>query len=129
LIAHKTPNISILQVGGVTPELTNKLLSILQIDKTEKKRSTYASFCDRYQKLIEDMDVKYQDMKPAVTFTHVVSGDLPQSLKDSSVDVVIFSCKGLMDKEQANLTKAIGRVLKLGGKALSFGPAGTFSTE
>lgn len=75
------------------------------------------------------MEVKYENVKPAVTFTHIGFGDLPQTLKEGSVDVVIFSSEGLIDEQRASLMKGISRVLKLGGKALSSGLADNPTTE
>ena len=131
LIAHKNPSASILQVGGVTSGLTEKLLSILQADKTETKRFKQISFCDGNQGFIEKMEVKYERLKPAVKLIHIEPGNsiLPQGLKDGSVDVIIFTSEGLAGEQRTSLLTNIGRVLKLGGKALYFGLAEDCSTE
>jgi hypothetical protein len=131
LIAHKNPSASILQVGGVASGLTEKLLSTLQADKTETKRFKQISFCDGNQGFIEKMEVKYERLKPAVKLIHIEPGNsvLHQGLKDGSVDIVIFTSEGLTGEQRTSLLANIGRVLKLGGKALYLGLAEDCRTE
>jgi len=116
-----------LQVGGVSPELTRKLLSILEADDSTTKRFQSIKFFDRNQGLIDKLAIQHDGLKPAVQFTlsGSVDGKLPAELKDSSIDFALLDSQGLADQQQTELLSNAVRILKPGGKLLMIGQAGT----
>jgi ubiquinone/menaquinone biosynthesis C-methylase UbiE len=123
LIAHKNPRATFLQVGGVTPELTRKVLSILNASDITARRFKSISFFDGYQELINNLATQYEGLKSTVEFAHTESQkvNLPPELKDSSIDLVLLSSQGLEEQQWTELLSHTVRILKPNGKLLVIG--------
>jgi len=124
LVAHKNPRASILQVGGVTPELVREALQILEADDSKARRFKTIGFLDRDEDLIKKMATLYEGLRPEVQFTHIESekSNLLLEHKDSSIDLAILGSQGLPEQQYSEASSRIVRMLKPGGKLLVMGP-------
>nr|P9WET8.1 RecName: Full=Highly reducing polyketide synthase Preu1; AltName: Full=biosynthesis protein Preu1 [Preussia isomera]UNY67713.1 polyketide synthase Preu1 [Preussia isomera] len=126
LVAHKNPRSSLLQVGGVTPELTQRILSNLEADNVSAKRFKNIKVVDANQELISQLETQYATPAGTVQFEKVTLDEAQSlaELKESSIDLAIVNIEELHSDKVSEYLANVLRSLKPGGKVLKIDSAG-----
>lgn len=126
ILAHKRPNMRILEVGAGTGGTTAKILRTLTADKNKSQRSVrYAEYCytDISQSFFEQARKDFQDY-PRMSFSHLdIEVDLTdQGYKSESYDLII-AANVLHATVDINITmRHIRTLLKPGGRLVMYEP-------
>jgi hypothetical protein len=112
-----------LQVGAVTNELTQKVMSILEADSRKMRRLKSINFFDKDEQLINKLATQYDGLKTVAQFAHMESANsnLLLEIKDNSVDLAILCSQQQTAHEWIELVSRVVSVLKPGGKLLIIG--------
>ncbi|KAH7092025.1 putative polyketide synthase [Paraphoma chrysanthemicola] len=123
LIAHKNPRASFLQFGGVTPNLSQRVLTILNAHDSAAARFHDISFLDQNKDVIDALATQFETLEPSVEFAHseFQANSLPLGRKDNSIDLAFIGTQGPATHRD-ELISQIDRILKPGGKLLLIEP-------
>jgi len=92
-MAHKNPELAILQIGGSGTNLTSELLSALAPNPSMPSRFSSLVVADSNTSHMEEFDEEFKDWKPKVTFTPLrMDLDVKeQGLEDGSIDIIVVA--------------------------------------
>jgi acyl transferase domain-containing protein len=122
LAAHKNPDLSLLQVGGVASEFPASILSTIMGDSGSTPLFSKYILADIDHKAIESSKELLQDWNSRVAFTVLdESLDLTtQNFTKSSIDMIIIFTDVNNVTQREQLIYSIREVLKPGGYVLAF---------